>query len=149
MNTDYLQFPFTTVKDIFSRGKSYLVNLAGTLTYINRNGTRCPLALAPIVTAVSPLTGAAITCTPDLDQTYVITPAGTIAALTINLPSSGNSKIGQIKRFNSTQIVTALTVAVSGSGTVSGAALTAAAVNVPYAFQCVSVTGAGTWMRIQ
>lgn len=149
MNIDHLEFPLATLKKTFSPKKLYLVMLAGTLTLIQRNGTRAPIKLAPIVTNVTPLTGATINTAAEFDETTVITPAGTIATLTINLPSAADSRIGQIKRFNSTQIVSALTVAVTGSGTVSGAALTAAAVNTPFAFQCVSVTGAGTWMRIQ
>ncbi len=35
---------------------------------------------------------------------------GTIATLTVTLPTDGNSRIGQVRRVSSTQIVTALTV---------------------------------------
>lgn len=144
-----LEFPFSSIIKSLARGKCFLATVAGVLTFINDKGTRSIVEMRPIVTAVTPLTGATITTAADANETIVITPAGTIAALTIVLPRSSDSQLGQIKRFNSTQIVTALTVSVAGSGTVTGPALTAAAVNTPYAFQCVSLAGAGTWMRIQ
>lgn len=144
-----IKFPFNNSIRSLSRGKCYLTTIAGALTFVNTFGVRLFAAFRPLVTEVTPLTGATITTLTDYDETIVITPAGTIAALTIVLPKSSDSQLGQVKRFNSTAIVTALTVEVAESGTITGAALTAAAVNVPYAFQCVSLAATGTWMRIQ
>lgn len=149
MNTDHIQLPVNTRKDGFTRGRPYLVTIAGFLALISTAGRRLFFVLRPVITPLTPLTGTTITTLPDFDETLVLTPAGTLAALTINLPSAADSQLGQIKRINSTQIVSSLTIAVAGSGSVTGAALTAAAVNTPYAFQCVSIAGAGVWMRIQ
>ena len=107
------------------------------------------LALAPVIVAATPLTGFTITAARYTDQTHYLTPAGTLAAGTFNLPTAANSRAGQMVRLWSTQIVTALTTAVSGGGTIQGAALTAAAANTPYTWQCVSTAGAGTWVRLQ
>jgi hypothetical protein len=149
MNTDHIALPINTRKDGFTRGKNYLVTIAGFLTWVSSTGRRLAFVLRPVITPLTPLTGTTITTLADLDETLVLTPAGTLAELTIQLPAATDSQLGQIKRINSTAIVSALTISVAGSGSVTGAALTAAAVNTPYAFQCVSVAGAGVWMRIQ
>jgi hypothetical protein len=107
------------------------------------------LALAPVIVAATPTTGFTITAARYTDQTHYLTPAGTLATGTFTLPTATNSRVGQIVRLWSTQIVTALTVNVSGGGTIQGTALTAAAVNTPYAWQCVSTAGTGTWIRLQ
>lgn len=106
------------------------------------------MALAPAIVAATPLTGFTITAARYTDQTHYLTPAGTLATGTFNLPTAANSRAGQIVRIHSTEIVTALTVAVSGGGTINGAALTALAADTSYAFQCVSTAGAGTWIRL-
>ena len=107
------------------------------------------LALFPVIVAASPSTGFAIPASRYTDQTHYLTPAGTLAAGTFTLPTAANSRVGQIIRLWSTQAITSLTVNVSGSGTIQGTALTAGAANTPYAWQCVSTTGNGTWTRIQ
>ncbi len=150
MNVNLLELPKTSIIKGIERGKCYLATIAGIVNYISPIGTRRIVSLAPIITLTTPLTGATINAnvTQD-DETHIITPAGTIAELAFNLPPVAKSHKGQIVRLQSTQIITALTIAQVGSGTISGAALSAAAVNVPYAFQCTSVTGAGIWHRIQ
>lgn len=149
MTTNMLELPKNSLIKNTSRTKCYLVGIAGILTAITSAGTRRAVKLLPKITATTPLAGDTINCnvTKD-DETHVVTPAGTLATLTFALPKAADSQTGQTIRFVSSQIVTALTVSVNGSGTVSGAALTAAAANASYAFQCVSVQGAGTWMRI-
>lgn len=107
------------------------------------------LALSPSIVAATPLTGFTITAARYTDQTHYLTPAGTLATGTFTLPTAATSRVGQIVRLWSTQIVTALTVGVSGGGTILGTALTAAAANTPYAWQCVSTAGTGTWIRLQ
>lgn len=123
-------------------------NLTATHVYFTPNfdGT---MALEATVVAATPTTGFTITATAKLDQSHYLTPAGTLATGTFTLPTAANSRAGQIVRLWSTQIVTALTVNVSGGGSILGTALTAAAANTPYAYQCVSTTGTGTWIRLQ
>lgn len=104
--------------------------------------------LCPIVSTSSPVAGATVTSVRYVDETLYVTPAGTLATLTWTLPTATNSRIGQIKTFLSTQIITALTVTVLGGGTKAGAALTGAAADEAYSYQCVSVDGSGTWLRI-
>ena len=109
-------------------------------------------ALVPreIVTALIPVTTDTITGAPFVNETHDLTPAGTLAALTWLLPSGDNACLGQIKRFHSSAITTALTVTVSGSGTKRGAALTAGVANTVYAYQCVAIAaGVATWLRLQ
>src|SRR6185437_13601057 len=56
---------------------------------------------------VSPLTGASVVI-PNNVSNYLITPAGTIAALTVTMPSAPTD--GQVVRISSSQTVTALTL---------------------------------------
>lgn len=111
------------------------------------NGASLPSA--PIVTASSPTTGQTVSAaTSKLDETLYITPAGTLLALTFSLPTSANSRVGQIERGFISQIITTLTVSVSGSGTVIGSLPITSAVNSSFAYQCVRVSGNGTWIRL-
>lgn len=82
----------------------------------------------------APLTGVTVTIAStasDADGSenvhLIVTPAGTIAALTIQLPAVANCADKQMVLVNSTQIVTALTMAANGASAVVGAptALTA------------------------
>ena len=116
------------------------------LEFPNAAGT---IGLETVIVAATPLTGFAITAARYTDQTHYLTPAGTLAAGTFNLPAPANARVGQIIRLWSTQGITSLTVNVSGSGTIQGTALTAGVANTPYAWQCVSIAGNGTWTRIQ
>lgn len=94
-----------------------------------------------VVTA-SPLTGATIAATTSThDVTTVLTPAGTIATLTVTMPASPFN--GQRFLLTSTQIVTALTLA---GGTIVGAT-TALAVNT--AVEYVYVLATTSWYKIK
>lgn len=107
------------------------------------------LATRVAVTASSPTTGFSLTGVNYHDQFFYWTPAGTLATGTLNLPTIGSySRAGQVIRVWSTQIVTSFTVA-AGGGTILGPTLSTVAANTPYAFQCTSIDGAGTWVRIQ
>lgn len=107
-------------------------------------------ASACIVTPSSPTTGQTVSAsTGKLDETLYITPSGALLALTVSLPASANSRTGQIIRGFISQIITGLTVNVSGSGTVNGSTPVTSAVNSTFAYQCSSVAGNGTWIRIQ
>ena len=114
----------------------------------NATGT---MGLYPVVTATTPLSGFTLTADRYEDQTRYLTPAGTLASGTLNLPSAANSRVGQIVRLWSTHIVSSMTVAVTGGGTIRGGAITASAIaaDTPYAWQCVSTAGTGTWIRLQ
>ncbi len=130
--------------------KNYLSLFNGIWSAITATGRVKALRLLPLVTRVVPLTGT--TQYANLfkdDETFLIAPAGTIAALAFIFPTAANSQLGQLIRIQSSQIITALTITVNGGGTVGGTALTAAAVNVTYIYQCTSVAGNGTWTRLQ
>lgn len=59
-------------------------------------------------------------------DSVIIDPAGTILALTVNLPASQND--GKLIKIVTSQVVTGLTMAATGGATVLGA-LTAAVLN--------------------
>jgi hypothetical protein len=107
------------------------------------------LALTPAIVTLVSTTGFTYVVSRYVDQTFYLTPAGTLATGTFSLPPAVNSRAGQIIRLWSTEIITSLTVNVNGGGTILGTALTAAAANTPYAWQCVSTAGTGTWIRLQ
>lgn len=77
----------------------------------------------------SPLTGATVAALANnLDQTLYITPAGTIAALTVNMPADAVSQIGQQVQVTTSQIITTLTLGQTGGGaTILGNVTTLAA----------------------
>lgn len=102
----------------------------------------------PTLVPATPTTGFTITVTTEADQTHYLTPAGTLATGTFQLPTAANSRAGQIVRLHSTEEVTASTVEVAGSGTLSGASISTIAADTTYAFQCVSTSGNGTWIRL-
>lgn len=90
--------------------------------------------------SVAPATGATLTIS-DTCETLIVRPAGTLAALTINMPA--NPKDGQRCRISCTQIVTILTM--SGNGHTLEGALTSFAVDGFAAWTYVlSLT---TWFR--
>lgn len=79
------------------------------------------------IQSASPLTGTTVTgstVTGSSDLDVYLTPAGTLATLTMAFPSDANSWIGQVLRVLTTQAVTALTVSGSGA-TIYGTAVTA------------------------
>ena len=122
----------------------------GYLTFRNTLGRLFTLAMEEIVTSYVPVTGDTIQATPLVTaESVFVAPAGTIATMTFSLPAAVNSRLGMIRRLQSTQIITALTVNVNAAGTVAGAALTAAAANTPYAWQCSGIAGTvATWTKI-
>lgn len=112
------------------------------------------LALFPVIVAPGaglPPTGFTIPAARYTDQTHYLTPTGVLASGTFTLPTAANSRAGQMVRLWTTQNITSGTVNVSGGGTILGAAISSATItaNTPYAWQCVSTAGAGTWIRLQ
>lgn len=102
-----------------------------------------------LVTTIVPLTGATVLGnTSKKNETIYVNPAGTLAALTVSLPAVANSRVGETIRVFYSQVITSLTVNVSGSGTIVGTALTAATQYQSNTYQCVSISGAGTWIRL-
>ena len=77
-------------------------------------------------------------------ETAIINPSGTLAALTVTLPSCTSGYDGSIARFGIEQIITALTVNTT-SGSVVGAA-TASTAGQGQAYICRGVLT--TWFRI-
>ena len=79
-------------------------------------------ALAPLLDAnqaFSPTTGQTITLTnSNLDGSCALTPAGTLAALTITLPTDVASRINQSRDIWISQAITALTI--NGATTIVG-----------------------------
>ncbi len=100
----------------------------------------------PAVQSLIPLTGATINMADNAqDGILQLSPAGTLAALTINLPSDAASQLGQRRTIMSTQIITALTLnQIGGSAVFLGAALTAMTANQSVTF---TKTAANTWTR--
>lgn len=78
------------------------------------------------IRVVTPTAGSTVTA-PDWCEHLSMTPAGTLATLTVNPPA--NPKHGQPFVLGSTQIITALTMTALNGQTIAGA-LTALAVSV-------------------
>jgi len=90
----------------------------------------------------SPTTGQTVAMTSDdKDRTLALTPAGTLAALTITFPSNAASRVGQLVCISTSQAVTALTA--TAGQTISGFPSSAAAADF-FTFQKVA---ASTWRR--
>lgn len=77
----------------------------------------------------------------DADGSLVLTPAGTLAALTVTLPPDASSVIGQTRRIITTQAITALTV--NGATTIINAPASMGA-GTTVTFEKIA---ANTWIR--
>ena len=75
---------------------------------------------------VAPTTGQTIVI-PDTADIQLLEPAGTLAALTVTLPTCSNSYPGKWVKFSTTQIITALTVNATAGAIAAGAPTTLAA----------------------
>lgn len=105
------------------------------------------LAWVESVTSATPVTDGAVAAnTSKQDEQLYITPAGTLAALTITLPPVASARLGQKIDVHISQIITALTVSVSGGGAVTGGSPDTSAANSSFGYRCVSTAGAGTWL---
>lgn len=93
----------------------------------------------PIIQTASPTTGQTVTI-PDSsrDVLLYITPAGTLLAMTLALPSDSVSVIGQVIRVFFSQAITTLTLANTTP------ALTTVVLNGSFTLQKVA---ANTWLR--
>lgn len=120
------------------------------LVYLDSSGALVSpsgsLGAIQIVTTSTPTTGGTVTFgTAKSDELLNLTPAGTLAALTVTFPTNTNSRIGQVISVRSSQIVTALTL--SASGLTLNDVNTPAGLqpNVTYRWQKVA---ASTWVRL-
>lgn len=104
----------------------------------------------------APLTGATLTLTAQHRQ-LIVNPAGTIAALTVNMPAASATMVnGQRIGICGTQVVTALTLGAGTGNTFNPAVQTAMLVPVvtgaasctEYVYSKTSAT-AGVWFRVQ
>ena len=102
------------------------------------------MASYPVMQTASPTTGQTVVCQATAsDIMLYLTPAGTLATLTISLPAEGSSSLGQKVFICSRQTITALTV--NGATTVLNAADTLIA-NETFTMAKVA---ANTWVRLQ
>jgi len=115
---------------------------SNSMTWVN-SGTHGTQEVDAGYTFSTPLTGTTVTLSSGT-ETAVIAPAGTLAALTVALPSCTAGYDGSIARYSSSQAITALTVS-SASSTVSSAPASLAA-GVGNAYLCRGSTT--TWYRL-
>lgn len=112
--------------------------------------TPLPLLASGALAQVTPLTGASVLI-PNKITNYLITPAGTIATLTVTMPAAPIN--GQVVRISSSATVTALTLSGSAGQTISNAptAITLSTTGAyGYEFVYVRLTATtGTWYRLQ
>ena len=94
------------------------------------------------IQAASPTTGTTVLMQDDdMDGTLVLTPAGSLLALTVTFPSDANSRIGQIRRITTTQAITTLTL--NGASSILNT-VTTLALGGSCAFEKIA---ANTWAR--
>lgn len=104
-------------------------------------GAGGPAAAAMVIQSASPTTGQTVVMTADSnDRLLDLTPAGTLATLTVTMPADATSRLGQLACIASTQAVTTLTL---NGGTVVN---TVSSLN---AGDCVTFQKrtANTWVR--
>jgi hypothetical protein len=107
------------------------------------NAAASAAALYDYQTASPVAAGTVIMNDTPIDGLLYLTPAGSLATLTVTLPTNANSRLGQTRRLSTTQDIVLLTVNVAG-GTILNNPTTLSA-NSSLAFQKVA---ANTWMRI-
>ena len=129
------ELPDETFLQVQKRGNFYGVTLG-----VLREATSGHSVQGPVVST----TGQTVVLTDTAkNNTLYITPAGTLAALTVTLPTNGNSNIGQTVTIFSTQIITSLTI--SGAGATVQGNVTTLAANAFVSFRKVA---ANTWARV-
>ncbi len=117
-----------------------IVNAGGGLTQSQADAM---YATRDFIQASSPTTGQTVVMTDDnRNGTLVLTPAGTLATLTVTLPTEANSQIGQFRSISTTKALTILTV--NGAVTIYNAP-TVMSIGDIITFK---KTAANTWMRV-
>lgn len=98
----------------------------------------------PVNQNATPTTGQTVNITAtDRDVNLWLSPAGTLATLTITLPADGVTQVGQTIRIGSSQIITLLTI--NGATTIYNA-VGNIAIGDNFTFEKVA---ANTWSRMQ
>lgn len=139
-------FALLAAFDAHAQTQSFGPGLAGSANSIvvGNGGISLPgLQYQTAVVVSSPTTGGTVTYAA-AQQWAQLTPAGTLATLTITLPACAASNNGDVRGYSTTQIVTALTIGAS-AGSVAGAATTLA-VGAGHAYRCNG--GNTTWYQI-
>lgn len=156
----YIDNPFTIYRATgiaaFTQRPTFAGNTpydTGNLTIANYAPLASPSFIGPVTrtgqevdksyTLSTPTTGTTVTIASG-SQTAVIAPAGTLAALTVALPSCTAGYDGSLVRYSTSQTITALTVS-SASSTVSNAPSTLAA---GAGNQYICRGAATTWYRL-
>lgn len=111
---------------------------------------RSSLGVTTTVSNPTTATGGTINSVSLVDETVFLESSSSspVASMNFVLPTAANSVLGQIKVFSSSKAITALTVSVSGGGTLVGNTLSAAIPFEAYSFLCISTSGAGRWLRL-
>lgn len=143
-------------KGIIIKGLPVYVN-TGKEEYAEARQVR--QAVRGVTTVTTPLTGASITANAyGKDEFHYVTPAGTLAELTLVLPhatpaddaswAAGHrpAEDGQVISLLSTQTLTSLAVAAGSGTTIGGAALTAGVTNTTYRWMYVAASA--KWIRL-
>lgn len=129
-------------------GTATALQTARTINGTSFDGTANINCTDEFTTVSTPTTGSTLTGSATVGTELLeIEPAGTIAALTINLESADALPIGTVKQIAMSQVITTLTIAPSGAGggSINGTAVTAGVVNGSYAFK---KTASKTWRRL-
>jgi hypothetical protein len=126
----------TTMIPIIDSGSNYITPLSNIS------------ALYPIVSRYSVPGDSIVTGTPFVDETLFITLTSGTNILTLRLPDTTNSRVGQIKTFITSNLLLTMSVSVVGGGSILGNALTTAFQYEAYSYQCISTELSGSWLRL-
>jgi len=126
------QTPAGIVASLNGGAYVYLTPINGAVVQYNNVGALVA-TVGKAYDYFTPLTGATITL---VYSNSVVNPAGTIAALTINLPAITSSTLqaGQKVSVSFSHVVTALTVATTDGSSIIGTAVTSAAVGTHFSY---------------
>jgi hypothetical protein len=126
------QTPAGIVASLNGRAYVYLTPINGAVVQYNSVGALVA-SVGKAYDYFTPLTGTTITL---VYSNSIVNPAGTIAALTINLPAitSKTLQAGQKVVVSFSQVVTALTVATTDGSSIIGTAITAGTVGGHFAY---------------
>jgi hypothetical protein len=75
----------------------------------------------------------------------ILTPAGTLATLTVQLPACASTNDGDERSFLTTQVLTALTIS-AAAGSIGNGAATSAAAGSGHAYHCLGSNT--TWYQM-
>jgi hypothetical protein len=116
----------------------FSIALDGTLTTTHGGPVRYTGAVSSI-----PVTAGTVTFA-TTQRLAILVPAGTLAALTVQLPACAAANDGDERSFLTTQTVTALTVS-AASGSVGSGAATSVAAGGGHVYHCLG--SATTWYQ--